>query len=1348
MCSITTISSIILNVLVVRTLKKRNSLRIPFGRFFLQLTIVDFTACVAILIPTCVVAIMSSWKLTTYACYAQGVIANFLYLNSFTIISLMTIERRVKLTNEGFYKTLFDPKWKVVVLSIFVWIINLGISAIPISNWIETSYDFYHAACTVRFDEALYYLVGVFSVGLALAFCVGLCTFPCIFHKRMNEIKRKKEADALNEKNDNIKSNIDNYDGSIMKMNSNDVNKQNGSEVPEGNRGINIIEMSRHQPRHSISRSRSRLQTARRRLEYVAETSRTVFVNDNSVDFNLAVTVFITWCVMVICWLPYFIVAFYDSFHASCWSGFYTIALIVALPTYCLRPLIYLAYNRHDQSTTEHDSENISRSTKVKSFKKAINKLDKVVFMSTKKRKIDVEKGTKAGQDETKSDEKFGKNKKSHNHNKVVFSKHAKSVKDNHSEQSAERKQHRSNGYESDNDTRRRNSNSNSKLIAVGIISTEHTTNESNYPYQTRNTHEFQDKITKKTQTKNTRKADDINTERIYVRSKSKHTEETQGSNEDRRAPNEDTFNSEQIREGKNKRLQDPDVKHTHVKANLHSTRSKVNLDDNNTSNFDDDDHINSYYNHEFKYEEREVIEGSKRSKDATRHDPSDKHTKDIARHDPSDKRTKDVARHDPSDKRSKDVARHDPSDKRTKDVARHDPSDKHTKDVARHDPSDKRTKDVARHDPSGKRTKDVARHDPSDKLSKDVAHHDPSDKRSKDVARPDPSDKRSKDVAYHETSDKRTKDVEHHDTSGSFKHQDRRAKDPYYDTNRDITVSYINEPDKSSDGVQNHGSSKNARQNDIDLEKRSNDSNNRDQTVYGIDSRDKYSNDVKNREQSVSYINEPGKPTNHAKKHDRSSGISNNDEQNVRVRNKHSNNNIKNSDPDISKNERKNVSDLSNGIEKSKQAVPSINDHDKRSNEVRNRDQAIPGRHDHDKRSNEARNHDQSISGINDQNKRSNEVMNLKPTVSSINNDDTSPNDVRKRDQSISSINEDYKRSSDNRIRNQSVPSINDQNKRSSEARNRKPAVSSINDDDKSPNNARKHDQPISRIHDDDKRSSDPRIRDEAGVNNANNNQIRNRKEKQNHIEDVPTYEGSKRDAKKDNNPIKETQDPIKNGSNPRYQERKPNVQDTSRLPSSDPGGNKSTSVSIPEVEGITARNEKTNSNFARKTSVDAKLAVGTSDATNYENVNLPKKNPEMLQNTKNIDLGNPPVLSAGRNVQSNGKSAFNESPDSHVDLKPLQASYGIAQSNVQNMPDVSAAGTKISHHWPNALPVYTTTFRGKNANTNRNVNSVPTESGYNERERRSTENPSMFDVTRSSNIYNSVHGDNNYLF
>jgi hypothetical protein len=54
---------------------------------------------------------------------------------------------------------------------------------------------------------------------------------------------------------------------------------------------------------------------------------------------------------------------------------------------------IYLAYNRHDQSTTEHDSENISRSTKVKSFKKAINKLDKVVFMSAKKRKIDVEKG-------------------------------------------------------------------------------------------------------------------------------------------------------------------------------------------------------------------------------------------------------------------------------------------------------------------------------------------------------------------------------------------------------------------------------------------------------------------------------------------------------------------------------------------------------------------------------------------------------------------------------------------------------------------------------------------------------------------------------------------------------------------------------------------------------------------------------------------------------------------------------------------------------------------------------------------------------------------------------------------
>jgi hypothetical protein len=52
----------------------------------------------------------------------------------------------------------------------------------------------------------------------------------------MKEIKRKREADALNEKNDNIKSNIDNYDGSIMKMNSNDVSKHNDSELHENYR--------------------------------------------------------------------------------------------------------------------------------------------------------------------------------------------------------------------------------------------------------------------------------------------------------------------------------------------------------------------------------------------------------------------------------------------------------------------------------------------------------------------------------------------------------------------------------------------------------------------------------------------------------------------------------------------------------------------------------------------------------------------------------------------------------------------------------------------------------------------------------------------------------------------------------------------------------------------------------------------------------------------------------------------------------------------------------------------------------------------------------------------------------
>ncbi|XP_063416028.1 putative uncharacterized protein DDB_G0282133 [Mytilus trossulus] len=320
---------------------------------------------------------MASWELTSYFCSAQGVVFIFLHLSDCTFVALLCIERVVKVKNEGFYQTLFEPKWKTAVIAIVVWILNLCIAAIPLSGWIEISYDTYQAACIPKLSRSLYFLVGIFVVSVGILFVVGICIFPCITNAKFEKEKRKSKSNKTNDRTKEC--NADKLQGTKQDTISNSgETKSYLKSFPKNTRQPESV--------NTMNPPNGKRKGILIQLKNVTKKSRKIFLENSNDEFQLAVTVFIIWITTILCWLPYYIVTFYDSLHENIWSGFYTITLIGAVLSFFLKPLIYLAHNRHDPDEETCLYTNAKRTT-VKSFRKTVNKLDAILFMSPRSHK-------------------------------------------------------------------------------------------------------------------------------------------------------------------------------------------------------------------------------------------------------------------------------------------------------------------------------------------------------------------------------------------------------------------------------------------------------------------------------------------------------------------------------------------------------------------------------------------------------------------------------------------------------------------------------------------------------------------------------------------------------------------------------------------------------------------------------------------------------------------------------------------------------------------------------------------------------------------------------------------------
>ena len=404
------ILGIVLNSIMITTIRKRNLLEIRTNKFVFELTILDLISLIGFIFPAIIVAFMRNWKLSNYVCQIHGTVFTMCHMSTFGLLIAMSVERAVRAKNFDLHDRFFLRSRSVTWISILVWVVSLGIATIPQTGWVSISYDFYQAACIPSFRNNVYYLSIVFTFGLGFCFIAYFVTYSLIFSARLKKLKKPKPDDNKSGSNNLMslmsKKTAENdkpASNNLMALMSKNTNaSSNSTSVNIANNGVAPSTTATPKIGWSASNNQTSQSTgsgkpqskfaslrARDKMKKVitkVKVSKLFSDDDTDPDFHLAVTYFIVACLMVFLWLPYFIVSFVSVNDKDLWGGFFSIVSVIAMISYCLKPIIYLAHNRHYQSVTKDTMPEkvVEKANKVRSsINEAINKLDKVMFKST-----------------------------------------------------------------------------------------------------------------------------------------------------------------------------------------------------------------------------------------------------------------------------------------------------------------------------------------------------------------------------------------------------------------------------------------------------------------------------------------------------------------------------------------------------------------------------------------------------------------------------------------------------------------------------------------------------------------------------------------------------------------------------------------------------------------------------------------------------------------------------------------------------------------------------------------------------------------------------------------------------
>lgn len=423
------IVGIILNGMLITTLRKRNLLKIRTNWFLFELTIVDFISCIFFIGPAAWVAFNRKWQLGDYACKVHGILFITTYLVTFWLLLMMGVERALITKNFDLHDKIFSSSKYVTLISVLLWLGSVGISAIPLTGWVTISYDFYQASCVPFFTDNVYYLSIVFVLGICFCFISIIISYVIIFKSRRKKLAKPEKEEVKNGKDggETSKENTDNTTtgsgaenlekgkenmGETSKVKTDKLSTDNtathsGTENSEkstensgeSSKGCDNVEetnkdLDKDIPKVKIgwgSQNKSKklsMLTARDKIKKVVtkiQVTKMLTDDQSDPDFHLAITYLIVVCLIMFLWFPYFIICFVKLNDKSLWNGYLSLTMVIAMISYCLKPVIYLAHNRHYREiAVETIPDNaVRKASKVRnSLVDVLNKVDKIVFKS------------------------------------------------------------------------------------------------------------------------------------------------------------------------------------------------------------------------------------------------------------------------------------------------------------------------------------------------------------------------------------------------------------------------------------------------------------------------------------------------------------------------------------------------------------------------------------------------------------------------------------------------------------------------------------------------------------------------------------------------------------------------------------------------------------------------------------------------------------------------------------------------------------------------------------------------------------------------------------------------------
>jgi uncharacterized membrane protein len=396
------IVSLVLNILLIVTLKKRNMMKYPCNRFVLELSVMDLIAVAFILIPSVVAAFAKAWYLTDYFCYVHAGLIIWFHLVTFGLISVMFVERAVKITNMDLYVKVFNSSRVVSLMSVLVWGFTMIVTAVGLTPWLSVSFNFYHASCVIQLDDNIYYTLIVLMFGLVASIITCIVTVVKIFkHKKQaaekEAVKKKSSITSIKEEADEktkLNGKGGGFGGLLSQAKASKESSGAGASKSTSTTGIGASTSGRGKP----PRNKLALMAARKKIKKAVSKTKVTKLfslkeDNGDPDLHMMVTYLIVWVAMLICHLPYFIINIADYADSDdIWGGYYSITVIFFLVSYCLKPVIYLAHNRkYREGYKETMPEKVieKANTARKSVSNFMDKLDKAMFKTPGKKKLD-----------------------------------------------------------------------------------------------------------------------------------------------------------------------------------------------------------------------------------------------------------------------------------------------------------------------------------------------------------------------------------------------------------------------------------------------------------------------------------------------------------------------------------------------------------------------------------------------------------------------------------------------------------------------------------------------------------------------------------------------------------------------------------------------------------------------------------------------------------------------------------------------------------------------------------------------------------------------------------------------